>query len=83
MFLSRWSTIIACVLNFFVASSVSYKILLVPFTQGSHVSCFMAIAQELGRRQHETHIPVDEGYKVNEDMATDAKKFYITFVRLI
>src|SRR5688572_24088577 len=82
MFLFRLLTIIS-LLCLFVASSWSYKILLVPLVQGSHVSCFVSIARELGRRQHETHILVDADYKVDEDTATDAKKLNITFVQLI
>src|SRR6218665_1935223 len=80
MALVRWLSIVIA-LCLFVTSSVSYKILLVPLSQGSHVSCIMAIARELGRRQHEVHIVVDEGYKVEEDMVTDAKTFNITLIR--
>ena len=60
---------------------MSYKILLFPIVQGSHILCNVAIARELGRRQHETHILIDDGYQVAEDMAVEAKKFNFTFVR--
>src|SRR6218665_507480 len=80
MAIFRWLSIVFA-LWLFLPSSVSYKILLVPLGQGSHVSCFLAIARELGRRQHETHILVDEGYKVDKDIVTDAKTLNITFLR--
>jgi len=81
MFPFRWLSIV-CVMCALVASSVSYKILLFPIGQGSHVLCNVAIARELGRRQHEAHILIDGGYQVAEDMAAEAKKFNFTFVRL-
>ena len=74
---------IVCVLYLHVTFSTSYKILLVPLVQGSHVSCILAIARELGRRHHETHILVDEGYEVKEDTAAEMKQFNITFVQII
>ena len=74
---------IVCVLYNYVTLSVSYKILIVPIVQGSHISSFLAIAREFGRRHHETDILVDQGYKVDEDTVDEMKKFNITFVRLI